>query len=94
MRRKEAAFKCQGNTVKARRQFWKYVGGKSKKSTGFTALRDPESGAVKCGATDMLRITENFIKEIFSDSALWAGSVKKSGCPYKRRKKEKTCPLC
>ena len=66
MRRKEAAFKCQGNSIKARRQFWKYVGGKNKKSTGFTALRDPESGAIKCGATDMLRITENFIKEIFS----------------------------
>ena len=66
MRRKEAAFKSKGNTIKSRRQFWKYVGGKTKKGSGFTALRDPESGVVKCGVLDMVKITENHIKDIFS----------------------------
>ena len=65
MRRKEAAFKCKGNTIKARKQFWRYVSGKSKKSLGISALYDPKSGILKCGVEDVVKISEDFIKQMF-----------------------------
>ena len=66
MRRKEAAFKCKGNTTKARKQFWKYVSGKSRRASGISALYDPVSGALKCGAEELVTISENFMKKMFS----------------------------
>ena len=65
MRRKEAAYKCRGNSIKSRKNFWRYVSGKSKKTSGKSALYDPESGVLKCGVKDLVKITENVIKQMF-----------------------------
>ena len=65
MRRKEAAFKCKGNTIKARKEFWKYVSGKSRKASRISALYDLISGALKCGVEELVNISENFIKKMF-----------------------------
>ena len=55
-------------TMRANKEFWRYVVSKSHKPTGFTQLMDPSTGEVVSDQEKMKSVVETFLKGLFHGS--------------------------